>query len=549
MPQDFNLTPVKVHKHFLLTGEEFQTTASGYSLVEGYYTSKRTPIGTDEALNDPINTIDNSYKHIIWKHIDHMYYRHPYDQYRTHEHHSRRFSYKALNVSCSLLSIPYMDYGEKIVKESVIITNPTLGITLQDDGYGNLYDTQLQSDLFSSSYMHRRYLLGYFGFNDLYRKFKYNYGTISNGEGKYESFNFTPDKTYKIKDTTFSAGVTISGSGTGMAAEFTGTGGYVQIHHRNEFNFDSIDPFTISFWVYVAGNGQGTILSKNGTIYRDTFGNQRKQLASGQIVNDVHYSSSFKTDPIGVYPYNFYYTGSSLIFSRSDGIHTISLSGSLTTGSWNQVSAIRHINGDDNICALYVNGQFKQQAYDSTLNPMNDYEILLGASNILGSSSFTGKVDELRFYKSSFITGSIVSGSSLHQNLYNTRYLYNTSVVGNVFYRRGNIVLNSLDPTYNNVISGSNWTLSYRGTHTVYEYSILTRIKKGDFNLTVNKTALKSPKSDLLITEMTGSLMKPYATTIGYYNDKGDLLVVAKLGQPLAMRDDVDINIWTKFDA
>ena len=137
----------------------------------------------------------------------------------------------------------------------------------------------------------------------------------------------------------------------------------------------------------------------------------------------------------------------------------------------------------------------------------------------------------------------------MHQNLYNTRYLYNTSVVGNVFYRRGNIVISSLDPTYNNVISGSNWTLSYKGTHTIYEYSILTRIKKGDFNLTMNKTALKSPKSDLLINEMTGSLMKPYATTIGYYNDKGELLVVAKLAQPLQMRDDVDINIWIKFDA
>lgn len=546
--QDFTMSPVKVHKQFNLIGADFQTTSSGYSLVEGYYTSKRTPIGTDEANNDPINAIDNSYKHIIWKQIDHMYYRHPYDQFRTHEHHSKRFTYKFLNVTCSMLTIPYMDYGERIVKESVTLTNPTLGITLQDDGYGNLYDIDKQSDLYSSSYMDRRYLLGYFGFNDLYRKFKFNYGYIVNGEGRYESNNFTPNTTYKIKNTTFSSGVDISGSGTGIAAEFTGNGGYIQIHHRNEFNFDSIEPFTICFWVYVDAAGQGTILSKRGTIYRNTYGNQRKQLASGQITNDVHYSSSFVTSPTDVYPFNFEYSGSNIIFSRSDGIHTVSLSGSLVTGSWNQVSAVKHIYGNTKLCALYVNGQFKQQAVDSTLNPLNDYEILLGASNILGSSSFTGKVDELRFYKSSFITGSIVSGSSLHQNLYNTRYLYNTSVVGNVFYRRGNIVLSSLDPTYNNVISGSNWTLSYKGTHTIYEYSILTRIKKSDFNLTMNPTARISPKSSLLINEMTGSIMAPYASTIGFYNTKGDLLVIAKLGQPIAMRQDVDINILVKFD-
>lgn len=548
-PQDFSLTPVKVHKQFNLIGTDFQTTSSGYYLLEGYYTSRRTPIGTEESLNDPINNVDSSYKHIIWKQIDHMYYRYPYDQYRTHEHHSRRFTYKFLNVSCSILSLPYMDYGEKIVKESVILTNPTLGITLQDDGNGNLYDVQLESDLYSSSYMNRRYLLGYFGFNDLYRKFKFNYGYIENGEGKYESFNFTPNSTYKIKNTTFSAGVDISGSGTGIAAEFTGNGGYIQIHHRNEFNFDSIDPFTISFWIYTDSAGQGTILSKNGTIYTNTFGNQPKQLASGQIVNDVHYSSSFQTIPTDVYPFNFEYSGSNIIFSRSDGIHTVSLSGSLITGSWNQVSAIRHVYGNTNTLALYVNGQFKQQSPDSTRNPLNDYEILIGASNILGSSSFSGKVDELRFYKTSFITGSIVSGSSLHQNLYNTRYLYNTSVVGNVFYRRGNIVLSSLDPTYNNVISGSNWTLSYRGTHTIYEYEVICRIKKGDFNLTMNPTARISPKSDLLINEMTGSVMKPYYTTFGLYNDKGQLLAIGKTGQPVQMRDDVDVNWIIRWDA
>ena len=150
LPQDLTLTPVKVHKPFMISGSDLQTTASGYNLVEGYYTSLRTPIGTDEALNDPINSIDNSYKHIIWKHIDVQYYRYPYNQMGTFEHWNRRFNYKFLNVTASLLSIPYMDYGERIVKESVVLTNNTLGITLRDDGYGNLYDVSKQSDLFLS---------------------------------------------------------------------------------------------------------------------------------------------------------------------------------------------------------------------------------------------------------------------------------------------------------------------------------------------------------------------------------------------------------------
>lgn len=547
-PQDFNLTPIKAHKNFLLSGSDFQTTSSGYSLVEGYYTSRRTPIGTDEANNDPINTIDQSYKHIIWKHIDHLYYRNPYNQLATLEHHNKRFTYKFLYTTCSLISIPYMDYGERIAKETVVLTNSNLGITLQDDGYGNLYDTQLQSDLYSSSYMDRRYLIGYWGFNDLYRRFKFNYGTIVNGEGKYESYNFTPNKTYKIKNTSFQGGVSISGSATGMAAEFDGTGGYIQIHNRPEFSFDSTEQFTLSFWVYVSGTGNGSVISKRGTIFKNTLGLQDKVLASGQVTKDKFISSSFRNEDTDVYPYDIYYSGSNIVFSRSDGIHTVQLSGSLTTGSWNHVSAVRHMDGETGYCALFVNNSFKQSTIDSTLHPLNDYEILLGASNIAGSESFSGKIDEFRMYKTSFITGSNISGSTLHTNLYNTRYLYNTSVVGNVFYRRGNIVINSMDPTYTTFLSGSNWTLSYQGTHTIYEYEVICRIKKGSFNLTMNPSARKSPKSDLLINEMTGSIMKPYFTTIGLYNIKGDLLAVAKMGQAVQMRDDVDINLIAKWD-
>jgi len=396
--------------------------------------------------------------------------------------------------------------------------------------------------------MDRRYLLGYFGFNDLFKNFKYNYGTIVNGEGNYESYNFSPSKTYKIKNTTFSGGVIISGSTTGLAAEFTGNDGYIQIHNRDEFNFDSIEPFTISFWLYITGSQTGSILSKRGTTFKNTLGLQDKVLGSGQITKDVHISSSFRSEDTSVYPYDFRQSGTSIIFSRSDGFNTINLSGSLITGSWNHISAVRHMYGETGTCALFVNNQFKQQVYDNTLTPLNDYDIILGAKNIVGSSPISGKIDELRFYKSSFITGSNISGSTLHTNLYNTRYLYNTSVVGNVFYRRGNIIISSMDPTYTNMLSGSNWSLNYRGTHTIYEYSILARIKKSDFALTMNPTARISPKSSLLINDMTGSLLTPYITTVGFYNIKGELLVVAKLGQPVAKPMNVDLNILCKFD-
>jgi hypothetical protein len=79
----------------------------------------------------------------------------------------------------------------------------------------------------------------------------------------------------------------------------------------------------------------------------------------------------------------------------------------------------------------------------------------------------------------------------------------------------------------------------------------LARIKKGDFNLTLNPSALQNPNSDLLKSEMTGSLQDgalfPYFTEIGLYNRYGELLVVGKTSQPIQIRDDVDMNIITRW--
>jgi hypothetical protein len=47
---------------------------------------------------------------------------------------------------------------------------------------------------------------------------------------------------------------------------------------------------------------------------------------------------------------------------------------------------------------------------------------------------------------------------------------------------------------------------------------------------------------------VTGSDFKPYITTIGLYNDVGQLLAVGKLGQPIRKRSDIDTNILMRID-
>ena len=67
------------------------------------------------------------------------------------------------------------------------------------------------------------------------------------------------------------------------------------------------------------------------------------------------------------------------------------------------------------------------------------------------------------------------------------------------------------------------------------------------FNKTMNPTSTQSPKSNLYLNDFTGSL-SPYATTVGLYNKDYQLVAVGKLGRPLKMRDDVDINIIVRWD-
>jgi len=46
----------------------------------------------------------------------------------------------------------------------------------------------------------------------------------------------------------------------------------------------------------------------------------------------------------------------------------------------------------------------------------------------------------------------------------------------------------------------------------------------------------------------TGSLFKPYITTIGLYNENNELLVVGKLGQPIKTSNETDTTLIVRWD-
>tara|TARA_Y100000356_G_C11223132_1_gene270338 strand:- start:220 stop:504 length:285 start_codon:yes stop_codon:yes gene_type:complete len=92
------------------------------------------------------------------------------------------------------------------------------------------------------------------------------------------------------------------------------------------------------------------------------------------------------------------------------------------------------------------------------------------------------------------------------------------------------------------------------------EHEYYCTIQDGEYNQSTNPTILSGSNngvaagaegtgSYILRSLVTGSAFCPYATTVGLYNDRGDLCATGKLARPLKISDQYDISIVVRFDA
>ena len=81
----------------------------------------------------------------------------------------------------------------------------------------------------------------------------------------------------------------------------------------------------------------------------------------------------------------------------------------------------------------------------------------------------------------------------------------------------------------------------------MHELGIVTRLSSGDFNMSTNVTLTKDDNQTYR-GFVSGSDFTPYVTTIGLYNDAGQLLAVGKLAQPIRKRNDIDVNFLVRID-
>lgn len=510
---DNTLTPFRVYKRYTITGDSLP---SNYRNWKAVHSNLITPVGSDIVYNDPVNS-DGTYQHIIWESIKTKF---------AFEHNNQRYTYKFLNYSASMMSVPYMDMGESIKPGSVSVTQSNLNFSITDDQNGNLYDPLVDTGSFAP----RSNLVAYWGFNEVFDRFKFREGNLTNSTLPYSSHVYAVDRPSYVKNVTFQQGVTIDSIPSGMSALFTSSS-YILTEHKDEFNFTDNEDFSLSMWIKCSDSGSTyKFFNKNSIIEKMEYGNNQNY-QNDLSVTTLHVSRSFVAESTNIYPYQLELANGVPIFKCSDGINIVTCSGSnLSDSSWHHIAVVK----DNFTYSFWQDSVLMNSSTKRLVGIANKHSLQFGNLN--------GELDEIRIYDTA-LSGQEIR--TLANNL--NQSLYQTAVVGNVFYRSGNIVISGFDPKYLSSFS-NDWTLKYRGTHTIYQRELMVRIKRGDFNLSQNPTALVNYKSDMLIDEFVSGSLFPYVTQIGFYDDEKNLLATAKLNRPLQMTDQTDIAIVVRMD-
>ena len=264
------------------------------------------------------------------------------------------------------------------------------------------------------------------------------------------------------------------------------------------------------------------------------------------------------------FPFSIYHQSNSISFERSDGDVTTLISGSHPTKDLSKKFHTVICQKTGSLMRISVDGQIIAQGTDQTSkqtqntaniyigskgnDSFSDNEFLNGEIFPITTSSFSryfsGFLGNVNIYNRSLST---VEERNISESINGSPY------IGNIFYQNGFAIITH--PKYQNILSGSTGggtieTLKFQGSHLIYENEYQCTIQEDEFNDTLNISArkIRSHDSDELANFATGSLFRPYITTVGLYNDNQELLVVGKLGQPLRASDETDTTIVLRWD-
>ena len=504
---DVSTIPFQVYKTW--TAVSGSSTSSMLPLQGIYSDPDYLPaLGSELTFNDLAN-IDGSLQTITYYSINHLFYKYKTSPMKSYGPTDLTKISKYLYQSASVLSFPQIKIGEGIKPGSFSFTGST--VNLASDRYSNIYDVAFDTASIVSDCKF------YEGFNEYFNEsiLKQNtyYGNLTAATG--------------IPTTT---GATLP---IGYAANFNLSSATIVSNESVPGYYDRDHDYAISFFVSASNTGT------------------REQLL---IVK----SGTRKPYYIAVQPNKkiiFYIVGASPEAAVNAYIDPTKIKHVAVTGSTAVSSSWNHVvcQKSGSYMQIYVNGVLETSTDQSLLkvpiSPVSESmridspgDIYVGGWKTPSSNNYNGKLDEIRIYNKSLTATEV--GYIADRSEGGT--MLQTNVVGNVFSKQGLAVISSPDYRYADIIKQP-FTSSYKSTKTIYELNVLAKLDAGDFNMSLNHT-LTNDDDVTYRNFVSGSDFAPYITTIGLYDDAGQLLAIGKLAQPIRKRNDVDMNFVIRVD-
>ena len=566
---DYTVRPFEVYKLWELSSD-VNDPNTYYGLYDinvyrAYYPENHKYYGAvanlSSSLYERVFTTQSIDPKLLWYYLDHNFYT----EYRKDKTPTLLTDYNRVTYlaeSSSVMVLPQGVFGEGIRRGTVNFTsvNQTSSrqIHVVDDSQGNLKDLAFdESKMVGDDRLHL-----YLGFNEKYREYNFrNKPTEYVLDGSPLGNNVTAIRNKQI---TYLPGIPTTDTSQSSGVSSYLNGGYYRVEESNNFNFSGRTSFAFSFWINIPPTQSNLTQPYNSLFDKQTTRDYVVKDRRTKVISEVENHSDLTTTYGGAtnYPFDIKIYNQTagankhkIEFSQKSGTSLFSITSSAVSESvWNHIVCQK----SSSYYQIWINGVLSGQVTGSiTSNTTNENKFYIGGNGTL-SGSFNGYLDEVRIYNKGLTSEQI---TYLGNNNFETGYAYQTARVGNVFYKHGMIVISDPRPKYWNAFlgrtgnfdfDGTNYgfTGSFRSTTTLYEYEVICKIRKSEFNFTQNWTIRKDQNNQSQVIEdyATSSLFNPYITTIGLYNDKYDLVAIGKLSSPLEKRDDVDMNIIVRWD-
>jgi hypothetical protein len=543
--QDIGQVPFNANKQYNIHSSSFESQSiSNFSSSSNYLWSSASIESFSSGAKDgvyPSLDTKNSLKYFQLEHLFYKDFKLSLNEKLGHVHYLKHK--RELYNQVRTISIPNGLCGSRIEPLTFKIKGNT---DIIDDSYGNLYvssstlsdyNTDIRTNVlrigpekgfkhYDLNIMNDEFEAGLF-----YRRGKQR--LVS--EPSYSKENIIDDSYFfnllTYKNVTFSSQSLNGGDFSGI--NFNGTSSGIWIENDEKFHFNSGDDFTISLWANVkSGSPLSYLISKSTTktIIPSTKSNRNfpinTQITGALQTIDVPSSPQF--------PFEIYYQNNAIYFSRSDGDATKTISSSFTAGTLQHVTC----RVSSSQMKIFINGLGLGTSGSENFNrdTQNNANLYIGNKGEI-ANYLTGSLSQINIYDEALTNTQILNHYSSSNG---------SPYVGNIFYESGLVTITH--PQYHSALNITD--LQFQGSHLIYENEYKCTIEEHEFNYTLNPSARrnKNTNAQTLANFAISSSFKPYVTTVGLYNEAGELLVVGKLGQPTRMSDETDTTIVIRWD-